>query len=126
MAAAATPLVADVIYDGIDYTATGSAQLTATETSLLVNDLDGSGNSGFTAEFDPVLKVSYATDYNSSRSNKNANKLAVDADSDDSETNGTRATDYNSSRSNKADSIVSDEGSDDDSDEGEPAAKSKD
>ncbi len=69
---------------------------------------------------------SKATDYNSSRSNKNANKLAVDADSDDSETNGTRATDYNSSRSNKADSIVSDEGSDDDSDEGEPAAKSKD
>lgn len=70
MAAVATPLVADVIYDGIDYTATGSAQLTATATELVVSGLDGSGNDGFTAEFAPVLTVSYAQNYPSGRSNK--------------------------------------------------------
>ena len=79
MAAAACPLVADVIYDGVDYTATGSAQLTATDTELVVSGLDGSGDSGFTADFDPSLKVSYATDYNSSRSNK-ADGVKVDED----------------------------------------------
>ena len=85
MAAAATPLVADVLFEDIDYTATGTAELAVTDGALLVTGLDGSGNSGFTANFDPSLRVSYATDYNSSRSNKS---LGIKIDEDGDPTDG--------------------------------------